>query len=93
MKKIQSKNKQKSMHSHIDLAYKIINAHLPVTYIHLVRELLPEKTSLIVTDSIIRNVRHRRQNPERQMEVFSALLAIAKSNKASGENLAKQLES
>jgi len=75
------------MHSHIDLAYELINEHLPVGYLSRVRDKvskkLSEKELANITDAKIRNVRRRKQKPEKQPEIFQALIDISNEQKSS----------
>lgn len=92
MKDLQTKEQKNSVHSHIDIAFELINANLPVSYVSKVRECLKHPLKNSITDDVIRNVRHRRQIPENQPEVFSALIAVAKAHKEFKDSIAKSVE-
>jgi hypothetical protein len=84
MKHLPPKNKKNNVHIHIEKGFEIINEYLPTNYIEKVKQKLPKN---FATNETIRNVRRRIQNPERQIEIFKALIKVSKENKASIEKL------
>lgn len=85
MKHLRNVKLKKDVHSHIQNGYEIINAYLPATYLEKVKAKLPND---FASDDTIRNVRRAIQKPEAQIEVFTALVEVAKENKVAIERLA-----
>lgn len=84
---------KKDMQLHIQKAFEIINADLPVNYVVKVRAHLSKDISKITTDEMIKNVRQGKQKPENQPEIFHALISVAQESKKFKDDLAKQLAS
>lgn len=86
MKHLPKEKQKKDVHSHIENGFKIIDNYLPVQYIAKVHQKLPRG---FTTDNVIRNVRRKIQKPQAQIEIFTALVEVAKENKAAIEKLAQ----
>lgn len=86
MKDLRSNKQKTNVQTHIDKGWAIIDTYLPVTYVEKVLANLPEGYT---TKHIIRNVRAKIQKPEYQMEIFLALVEVAKSNRDLIESLSK----
>lgn len=76
------------MQSHIDKAYKFLDAHLPYEYTKDVQNEL-KKQSVEVPGTVIRNVRNRKNE---RIEIINALLLVAKRHKKQKEELVKNLK-
>lgn len=87
MNKIQDKKNLTDVQIHIEKAYQIIDAHLPVGYVEKVFEKLPKDTK--VTINIIQNVRQRKQKASSNLEVFNAIVEVAIDNKNNVDSLKK----
>jgi len=86
MKDLPSNKQKKDMQTHIENGFKIMKDYLPVTYLEKVKAKLPAG---FASDDTIRNVRRNIQKPENQIEIFLALVEVAKENKAAIEKLAE----
>lgn len=87
MTNIIEKNKQQDVHSHIDVAYQIIENNLPIGYVQKVQEKL--KDDKTVTKGIIRNVKNRvSKYPNSRLNVLYALVEVAKEYEAEKKRLA-----
>lgn len=85
MKSIPNNNDKKEVQSHIDTAYKIIEEYLPATYLEKVRAKLPADYK--VKDSLIRNVKLKKQKAAAHLKILNALVEIALENKDEGSKL------
>lgn len=86
MKDLPTSKSKKDVQSHIEKGFDLINQYLPNNYLQKVKEKLPKD---FATDNTIRNVRRKIQKPQAQIEIFTALVEVAKDNKETIEKLAK----
>jgi hypothetical protein len=86
MKHLPNMNPKKDVHLHIQIGFELINTFLPATYLDKVKAKLPKN---FASNNTIRNVRRGIQKPEAQIEIFTALVEVAKENKAAVERLAE----
>jgi hypothetical protein len=86
MKHLPNEKQKIDVHSHIENGFKIIDDYLPAQYIAKVHKKLPKG---FTTDNVIRNVRRKIQKPQAQIEIFTALVEVAKENRAAINKLAE----
>jgi hypothetical protein len=86
MKHLPKAKQKKDVQLHIQIGFELINTFLPATYLDKVKAKLPKD---FASNDTIRNVRRGIQKPEAQIEIFTALVEVAKENKAAVERLAE----
>ena len=86
MKHLPKAKQKKDVHLHIQIGFELINTFLPATYLDKVKAKLPKD---FASNDTIRNVRRGIQKPQAQIEIFTALVQVAKENKAAIDKLAK----
>lgn len=86
MKHLPKQKQKNDVHLHIEKGFQIINNYLPSTYLDKVKAKLPKDYA---STNTIRNVRRRIQKPEAQIEIFTALVEVAKENKKTIDCLAQ----
>ena len=74
---------------HIDKAFKIIDKHLPVTYVDKVLEKLPKGNK--ATKTIIQNIRQKKSKASSNLEVFNAIVEVAVEHKRAQNKLERLL--
>ena len=80
MTNIKENLKQSDVHSHIELAFVIIDQHLPSPYVEKVLAELPEPKP---SKGYIRNVRYKINDCHlNRVDIVNALLAVSKKNEA-----------
>ena len=90
MKKSLNDNNVIDVHLHIEKGFNVMKDFLPIDYLEKVKEKL-KGSEISVTDDIIRNIRRRRQKPEKNLKVFNALVEVAVENRTDIQKLEKLL--
>ena len=91
MTNIKEKSKNNDVQLHIDKAFKIIEEHLPVSYVPEVLQKLPVDTE--ITPSIIRNIRIKKAKgfKTKYLCVVNAMVEIALEYKTQKDKLLENI--